>query len=433
LKYTTQTFTIDNIVIFKQQMLNWANQFNICCFLDNCNSQDNYHSQEIMLAIDVANELKITKNTPNWKQHLNEYLNQNKSFCFGHISYNFKSVILNKNEQIANEIPLLYFFRPKILLIYNHGKLEINSMLETPMQIFNSINNLALNSLKNKTTSTAIKIQPTQTKEQYLMAVETLKNAIAKGDCYEINYCIEFSANQVTINPVDVYLQLTTLSPTPFASFYKYNNNFTTAASPERFIKKIKNKIISQPIKGTIKATPSDEVSNEKLKQSLKQSKKDKAENVMVVDLVRNDLSRISKPGTVKVEELFEIYSFNQVHQMISTVTGEIAENTNFSDIIEATFPMGSMTGAPKHKVMQLIDEYEIMQRDIYSGCIGYINGNGDFDFNVVIRSIFYDAQLNKLSYKVGSGITHYSNAEEEYKECLLKATAIEQVLTGNN
>lgn len=149
----------------------------------------------------------------------------------------------------------------------------------------------------------------------------------------------------------------------------------------------------------------------------------------MVVDLVRNDLSQVCKEGSVKVDELFGVYSFPQVHQMISTVSGELKENTGLAEIIQASFPMGSMTGAPKRRVMELIEQYETTRRGIYSGAVGYISPENDFDFNVVIRSILYNATQQYLSYQVGGGITFYSEPEKEYAECLLKATAIKKVL----
>lgn len=149
----------------------------------------------------------------------------------------------------------------------------------------------------------------------------------------------------------------------------------------------------------------------------------------MVVDLVRNDLSKVCKEGSVKVSELFGIYSFPQVHQMISTIEGELDEKVPFSSILKACFPMGSMTGAPKKRVMELIEQYEKTKRGLYSGAVGYIDPNGDFDFNVVIRSILYNAVNQYLGYQVGGGITFYSDPEKEYEECLLKAAAIRKVL----
>ncbi|MGZ3851130.1 MAG: chorismate-binding protein, partial [Flavisolibacter sp.] len=174
---------------------------------------------------------------------------------------------------------------------------------------------------------------------------------------------------------------------------------------------------------------PADPVADRELAHALRNSQKDQSENVMVVDLVRNDLARICREASVKVEELFGIYSFPQVHQMISTVSGRLKEGTGFSRILEATFPMGSMTGAPKHRVMELIDAYEERARGIFSGSVGYVSPEGDFDFNVVIRSIMYNARDHYLSYQVGSGITFYSEPEKEWEECLLKAAAIKKVL----
>jgi para-aminobenzoate synthetase component 1 len=145
----------------------------------------------------------------------------------------------------------------------------------------------------------------------------------------------------------------------------------------------------------------------------------------MVVDLVRNDLSRICKEGSVKVDELYGIYSFPQVHQMISTVSGELEENINFKDIISATFPMGSMTGAPKKRVIELIEQYERSRRGIFSGAVGYIDPSGDFDFNVVIRSMMYNQSNRYLSFQVGSGITFYSDPVKEFEECEVKAEAM--------
>ena len=162
-------------------------------------------------------------------------------------------------------------------------------------------------------------------------------------------------------------------------------------------------------------------------------SKKYKSENVMVVDLVRNDVSQVSRAGSVIVEELFGIYSFPQVYQMISTIKGELKDETSFMDIIRACFPMGSMTGAPKKRVLELIDQYEKSNRGLFSGAVGYIAPGGDFDFNVVIRSILYNAQNRYLSFQVGSGITFYSDPLREWEECLLKAKAINTVLSGDN
>lgn len=238
-----------------------------------------------------------------------------------------------------------------------------------------------------------------------------------------------FFASSAEIDPLFIYNRLTELSPNPFAAFYKMNACYCLCASPERYMKREGNKIFSQPIKGTAKRNVADKAADESAKNYLLQSAKEKSENVMVVDLVRNDLSRICKAGTVTVDELFGLYSFPQVHQMISTISGEVEDGLNWIDCIKATFPMGSMTGAPKKRVMELIEEFEQTKRGLFSGAIGYVRPGGDFDFNVVIRSMLYNADEKYISFQTGSGITYSSNAEKEYEECLVKAEAMMQVL----
>jgi len=251
-----------------------------------------------------------------------------------------------------------------------------------------------------------------------------------RGDCYEINFCQEFYADQAVIDPLCIYEKLVTLSPNPFSALYKFKDKYCICASPERYLKKRGNKIYSQPIKGTAKRNLENLEEDELSKGTLSISEKNKSENVMVVDLVRNDLAKVCKEGTVKVDELYGIYSFPQVHQMISTVAGELKENISFRDIIKATFPMGSMTGAPKRKVIELIEKYERSKRGIFSGAVGYITPERDFDFNVVIRSIMYNASEKHLSFMAGSGVTFYSDAHKEYEECLLKAEAMRKAIS---
>jgi para-aminobenzoate synthetase component 1 len=204
------------------------------------------------------------------------------------------------------------------------------------------------------------------------------------------------------------------------------------SASPERFIKKSLNKLYSQPIKGTVRRAQ-DDAEDEKLKSALLASEKERAENLMIVDLVRNDLAKSSETGSVEVTELFGRYSFKQVHQMISTVSSTIIDGLNPVTAIANAFPMGSMTGAPKVMAMQLIEQYENSKRGLYSGAIGYFAPNEDFDFNVVIRSIQYNEERQYVNFEVGSAITIDSHAEQEYEECLLKASAMLRALGGIN
>jgi para-aminobenzoate synthetase component 1 len=244
-----------------------------------------------------------------------------------------------------------------------------------------------------------------------------------------MNFCQEFFSENAYVDPLSVYHNLTNISPTPFAGFFKLGGKYILSATPERFLSKRGNILTSQPIKGTAKRSL-DVDEDLRIKADLKNSKKEQAENVMIVDLVRNDLTKSAVKGTVKVDELFGIYTFPQVHQMISSISCELSPDVHFIDAIKNTFPMGSMTGAPKLRAMQLIDEYERSKRGAYSGSFGYIDPSGDFDFNVVIRSILYNTDTAYLSFQVGGAITYESDAEKEYEECLVKASAIMKVLT---
>ena len=263
-------------------------------------------------------------------------------------------------------------------------------------------------------------------REEYLETVKKLQAHIAKGDCYEICFCQEFFAQNSIINPVNVFRKLSDISPNPFSAFYKYHDKFLICASPERFLKKTGKVIISQPVKGTSKRnSEKDEVD----KIALQSNEKERAENIMIVDLVRNDLSKICVEGSVAVKEFLNIFSFPQVHQMISTITGVLRKNISFAEILSATFPMGSMTGAPKKRVMELIEQYEKTKRGLFSGTVGYISPQGNFDFNVVIRSILYNRENKFLSMQAGSAITFKSIPEKEFEECNLKILAMKKAL----
>ncbi len=280
--------------------------------------------------------------------------------------------------------------------------------------------------------NSSIQLQQTISKEVYIEHVNQLKQHIQQGDIYEINYCMAFEAFDVTIDTLAIYQKLNAISRAPYSAFAKLNHQYIISSSPELFLSKRGNIIYTKPIKGTAKRSNIKE-EDDLIKQQLSINLKERTENVMIVDVARNDLSRIAEKATVNVDKLFDIESYDQVHQMVSTVSCEVKEGITFNDIIKATFPMASMTGAPKIRAMQLIDEYELYNRNAYSGALGYINTNGDFDLNVLIRSIFYDAEKQYLSFSVGSAITSQCNAEDEYEECLLKAKAMLQVLQGNN
>ena len=285
---------------------------------------------------------------------------------------------------------------------------------------------LTSNSLEDKK-----KINPIQSrisKEEYLSKVSEMLEHIHRGDIYEANFCQEYFAENRAIDPAKVFLDLNEISSPPFASFLKLEDYYLLSASPERYIKKEGNKVISQPIKGTASRAEDAEDDN-KIIEMLSKDPKELSENVMIVDLVRNDISRVANKGSVQVDELCKVYSFKQVHQLISTISAELELGCTPVEVLQATFPMGSMTGAPKISAMKIIEDLEESKRGLYSGAVGYFTPEGDFDFNVVIRSILYNASSKYVSFSVGGAITSRSIPEQEYEECQLKAKAMLEAL----
>ena len=409
-------------------MLSWANRFNIFCFLDNNGYQNESAAFSCILAAGAKRSLELQPGKA--FEQLKAFYDKDPSWLFGHLGYGLKNEVevLKNNKAAAVDFGIGFFFEPEFLLSISGNVLTIISagtqgVQETHDEIIKQPGTITPN------IHSPVHVQSSINKESYIAAIESLQQHIKRGDCYEINFCQQFFGENTFIDPLYVYNKLVEHSPNPFGAFYKLNDKYCLCASPERYLKKTGQVIISQPIKGTSRRSLSDTEKDEESKNYLIQSAKEKSENVMVVDLVRNDLSRICEEGSVQVKELFGIYSFPQVHQMMSTVQGLIKKGVHFTEAIKATFPMGSMTGAPKKRVMELIDQYETNGRGLFSGSIGYITPEADFDFNVVIRSVFYDAAKNFLSFSAGGGITFYSDAEEEYKECDLKAEAIRDVL----
>lgn len=406
-------------------MLNWANQFSTFCFLDNHEYEFPLSSFECMLAVGVHSCVK--GDVGQAVQQLQEFISKRHNWIFGHLAYDLKNEIEQSDSSNADHVqfPDLFFFEPEILIRFDKKEMIIESRGQDEQQILQEI--LAASESKphaNRSIPILNRIQ----KHEYISIIEKLKQHILRGDCYEINFCQEFYAENVSIDPVAVYRELSVISPNPFSAFYRLNDQYLLCASPERFLQKRGNKIVSQPIKGTYRRM-FDAHEDDQQRKKLFNSSKERSENVMVVDLVRNDLSKICGEGTVKPDELYGIYSFPQVHQMISTISGDLREDISFAEIIRATFPMGSMTGAPKKKVLELIEKYEKTKRGIFSGAVGYITPGNDFDFNVVIRSIMYNARNRYVSFQTGSAITFYSDAEKEWEECLLKAHALMQAL----
>ncbi|MCW3075565.1 MAG: Aminodeoxychorismate synthase component [Bacteroidetes bacterium] len=271
---------------------------------------------------------------------------------------------------------------------------------------------------------------PRISKDEYVQQVYDLKKKIQKGIIYEINFCMQFISQESDIDPLSVYIKLQKLAKAPYSKLVKIEEDFIISASPELFLKRTGEIVETKPIKGTARRS-AVALEDEMLKKELFNNGKERTENVMAVDVARNDLSRVAEKGTVKVNKLYNIETYETVHHMVSTVSCRLKRNLTFDEIINATFPMASMTGAPKIKAMQLIDETENFERDYYSGAMGFIESNGDFEFSVTIRSIFYNVKTKRVSIAVGSAITHLCDPEKEYEECLLKAGALLKALNA--
>ena len=406
------------------KMLNWANQFSIFCLLDNNGYSFEQPAFECLLA--VACERSYTFTGENDFEGLQQFHDAKPSWLFGHLGYNAASNSYTKTAYANEYFGKGFFFEPEMILKLSNNNIEVIKSKISADIILKEIENFENVNVEE---NNSLHITPTFSRDEYLNKIAILQQHIKRGDCYEINFCQQFIIESAFINVVNTYKKLSVISPAPFGSLYKINNNYCLCASPERFLQKKGTQLISQPIKGTSRRV-ADLVKDEANKKYLLESTKEKSENVMVVDLVRNDMSMVCQKGSVVVKELFGIYSFPQVHQMISTIQGTLATNKTFINAIEACFPMGSMTGAPKKRVMELIEKYEEVERGLFSGSIGYITPTADFDFNVVIRSIFYNEAKKQLSFFAGSGITFYSKADEEYDECMMKAAAIVDILT---
>jgi para-aminobenzoate synthetase component 1 len=406
-------------------MLNWCSRFGISLFLDSNGYEDRYGTYECILGAGALRQ--ITVDEGNAFEALRAFHENEKDWLFGHLCYDLKNTLeplLHSKHAITHGYPSISFFVPEVVCFIERGTsvLQIACATIDPHEVFVQIKD---QQLVPNLPLPALQFTPRITKDEYLKRVAALREHIRNGDCYEITFCNEAYAPSVQIEPAAVFSALNRASPAPFSAFYRLDHLSMMSATPERFIQKKGRVLRSQPIKGTTRRSANTK-EDKALSTALRNSEKEQAENVMIVDLVRNDLARSCTVGTVHVDELFGIYTFPQVHQMISTISGQLTEDASFTDAISHAFPMGSMTGAPKHKVMQLIDDYEVARRELFSGSVGYITPDGDFDFNVIIRSLFYNAATNYLSYQTGGAITWDSDPLSEWEEMRLKASGIE-------
>ncbi|MFN0214206.1 MAG: anthranilate synthase component I family protein [Saprospiraceae bacterium] len=463
----TATFPIEDLAFWKKQLLNWVAGYELGVYLDShgLGTSEVFEdlrglSWECLAAADAVEMLEA--NAGGAFEQLEHFRQGKKDWVFGFFGYDLKNELEQLSSQNYDGIGLsdMGFFRPKTVagikpvgFLESTGVsyfLEIQSLDRMPEEVYAAIKTAKYKPAKGA--NTGAKLHPRISRSDYLESVETIRQHIAGGDIYEMNFCQEFFAENAKLDPVTVFERLNEIGKAPFTTFLRWRDRYLLSASPERFLKKSGQKLITQPIKGTRRRCKTA-AEDEQIRQELANSEKDRSENVMIVDLVRNDLSRNCLPGSVRVEELCGIYTFATVHQMISTVSGSLGSLESLGSLTDTRnnpndlmtndhndlialhslrdcFPMGSMTGAPKVMAMELIERYEQTRRGLYSGAVGYFSPDGNFDFNVVIRSILYNAATGYVSAQVGGAIVYDSVPEAEYEECLVKVEAMMRALS---
>lgn len=393
-------------------------------------------------------KLKNCKENPLYKlkEKLDRYKVENNTEipfiggAVGYLSYDIGNYIekLPRTAIDDTDVYDLYFGFYNFVIVVDHllnktfiatpgidEQIESNILKDIQMKILNA-NKKDLEFDKNEKID-EVKLSSNFKKSEYINAIEKVRDYIKQGDIYQANLTQRFSG-KTNLSSYQLYKRLRDVSKAPFAAFLNFENYKVLSNSPERFIKCIDNTIEARPIKGTRPRGKTVE-EDTRLQEELRNSEKDKAELLMIVDLERNDLGKVSKIGTVKVPELFVIEPYANVSHLVSTVTGKLKDSLSSTDIIKATFPGGSITGAPKIRAMEIIDELEPTQRNVYTGSVGYIGFNGDMDFNIAIRTLIKKDE--NIFFQVGGGITWDSNPEEEYQETLDKAKSIMKAVRG--
>ena len=421
---------------WKTTLLHYSSQFPHCVLLDSAGSEaDRYGKYEVLVGLGDKDPVRYT----HWEAL--KKAESRPAWRMGILTYDLKNrfePVLQTRHYPTFPFPELYFFEPEIVIGVEKGKDTFWIEAKNPEEI---AHRLLHNSRQQITPITPPQngyrknrsggLTPNLSRSAYLKTIEAIRENIREGEVYEMNFCQEFSAHQHIEHPEKLYERLVHTSPMPFSTFTRIKDTYLLCASPERFLSHQQGQLLTQPIKGTAPRgiTPeADQVQKDQLRTSLKE----RAENVMIVDLARNDLYRSCKTNSVEVPHLFEVQTFPQLHQLVSTVIGERNPETSPLEALKNAFPPGSMTGAPKIRACQLIDELERSRRGIYSGSVGYMDPEGNFDFNVVIRSLVYNSAKELLSYHVGGAITYDSQPGAEYNETLLKAKAIEEILGAN-
>jgi para-aminobenzoate synthetase component 1 len=422
-------FPLVNPAAFKKKLVSFYDAEKHLIYLESNQGNTKYDTYSTLIAAGAVATLTATAG--NAFDQLEAFRATHKDWMFGFLSYDLKNELeeLESKHQDILEFPDMCFFVPELVFEISERDVKVHTFISSQTAVEQLIQNIDTHLICDlKTRDNKVILQARDAKEDYLKKAQTFLDHIHRGDIYEANFCTQFYAHEVELNPQKAFYDLNSISEPPFAVYAKLGPYYAISASPERYLKKTGEHLVSQPIKGTAKRSlqPAED---EALKQQLLNDPKERSENVMIVDLVRNDLSKTAVKGSVVVEELFGMYTFKQVHQMISTVTATLDKKYTGMEAIKTSFPMGSMTGAPKISAMDIIEQQESFKRGLYSGAIGYFTPQDDFDFNVVIRTVLYNEEKKSLSFSVGSAITAAAVPEKEYEECFLKANALIDVL----
>ncbi len=423
------SFDIKKPAVFKNKLLAFYASEQHLIYLESNQGNLKYNSYSTLIAVGAIDYIK--SNAGNAFNKLESFRREYNDWMFGFLGYDLKNELekLDSAQQDITAFPDLYFFVPELVFEFTKSQVKLHSYITSQLaanKIIDRIENCPIPVDANMPVGAPLIAR--DSKKAYLEKVQQFLNHIQRGDIYEANFCTQFYAQDSLLNSLLAFKDLNEISEPPFAVYSRLGPFHVMSASPERYLKKQGKKLISQPIKGTAKRS-FHIIEDDILKDKLYRDPKERSENVMIVDLVRNDLSKTAVKGSVAVEELYGIYTFKQVHQMISTVVSELEEEFTAIDAIKSTFPMGSMTGAPKISAMEIIEQNESFKRGLYSGAIGYFTPDDDFDFNVVIRTILYNEEKRTLTFSVGSAITAAATPEKEYEECMLKAKALFEVL----
>lgn len=357
---------------------------------------------------DESGERQIRQTNP---FDLIEHYQKKGFYAVGYIGYDYLDFVdidlIHKEKQFKNQFPDLHFN------IYSKDQIE----LSTTEQLLETCNP---SDVKPQVKSPDNNVKYSVSREQYLSNIDRIKRYIEDGDIYQVNLTHFLSVDSEQ-KPIDLFMRYYCSQPVPYGIYINFTDYHLIGGSMELFIEKSGQNIITRPIKGTAKRHI-DEKKDYKIREELQKSAKERAENLMIVDLMRNDLSRVCKTGSIKVNELFNIKSYKTLHQMESEVSGKLNEDTSLNDIIFNLFPPGSVTGAPKKRAIEIIDELENHSRGPYCGCAGIFTPGGDFTLCVSIRTAVL--QESTLNYWAGSGIVYDSDAKKEYDETMLKSQA---------